>query len=206
MQMVHACVVGRHPDDSSDENEDIAQAIEQVKTSDVRLARAGSLVEFLAAVAQLRNRYGLLDLLDVIDHGRPGVQMIGRDVLFASDADFCSPLRGQLSACAIAGHLSPFAHVRLLGCVVATDDDADATTPAAGRLVLYKTARALGERRTVFGTLRPTNSGDFADVGYLLPTLENEILFSSLAALDGDPPSHKVRRPALGWLRGERCP
>lgn len=205
--MTHLIVVGSDPPGvaSSEEHDEIAAAVAAAKSTDVHLARASSLAELITLVGEIRNRHGLIDVLDIVDHGRAGCQMIGRDVMLASDDDYCTPLKGELTARSLAGHLHPHAHLRLLGCRTATDDDGLVATSAAGRLMLYKTARALGARRVVFGTIRATTVNDFSDAGYLLPNLEDEILCSSLAALDGDPPAYSERRIKVGLLRGERC-
>src|SRR6185503_672975 len=132
-------------------------------------------------------RYGPIDVLDLYDHGGDGHQRMGDQQLFRSDGTQTGPLIGEDIALAIAPRLTETAHVRLIGC-----DTSSAVLPAPGRFLLIKLARALGGRRTVFGTMNVTDPDDFDQRG-LKPGREPSLLFSSSAALDMEAPTPEER-------------
>jgi hypothetical protein len=135
---------------------------------------------------------GRVEQLDIFDHGAEGMQMLGGGALFASDARPETELLGLPLAGRIAPYLTETAQVRLLGCNTAEGK--------AGRLLLLKLARALGERRIVFGTIDRVIEDDFDRAGYAR-VMEHQRLFSSIAALDAEAPRAMRRFENLREIR-----
>ncbi|CAN5268904.1 hypothetical protein BH11MYX1_BH11MYX1_12320 [soil metagenome] len=158
----------------------------------VRCRSPRELIEVVdAAVA----RRGLLDILDLFDHGTPGLQAMGDAVLFASDLDPDSDLENVEIARPLGRYLKPFGYVRLLGCRTALE-----STTRSGRLLLIKLARALGAHRVVFGTNDTIYQTAFDEEGFLT-TQELRFLFSSLAAIDGPAPEIEARMASILKIR-----
>ncbi len=135
---------------------------------------------------------GRIAQLDIFDHGAEGMQMLGAGALFASDAVPGSELVGLPLAARLAPYLTETAQVRLLGC--------NTGEGKAGRLLLLKLARALGERRIVFGTIDRVVEDDFDRAGYAR-VMEHQRLFSSVAALDAEAPGAMRRFENLREVR-----
>jgi hypothetical protein len=142
-----------------------------------------------------------IDILDIVDHGRPGSIHIGDDMLFESDEYPDHPLKGCVSPSTVFAHLSELAHIRLLGCNTAVTTVND----PAGRMLLLKLAKALGPYQVAYGTLAAVEPEHFNETGFLEGQARG-LLFSSLAALESEPPSHADRQFNVGrlWAR-VRC-
>jgi len=214
--MIHLIVIGTRAIEDPTTN-DVATAIDaEPHVNDVLVRRCNGVAELLRAIAAVRAEHGPIDILDIVDHAGPGLQHIGDDVLFSTSEDPCQPLIGADTAKTIAESLSPTAHVRLLGCATSLavpnfEEESETTRPAVlpsltsrGQLLLFKLGAALGRSRTAFGTLRPTTALDFGSGG-LMPRLENEILYSSLAALDYQAPTESERLSSYGIISGQNC-
>lgn len=179
-------------------------AMDQVDSTIHRLgalvtARCRDAADLVRFVAHHGRGAGLVDTLDVYDHGGLGKQRLGSEILFESSDDRCDRMVGWQTAEALDPHLSAVAQVRLLGCVTAGDG------LARGRLLLIKLARELGASRVVFGTLAKIDATHFTEAGFR-PELEKSFLFSSLAALDGSAPSREERRAHIKEVSSKGCP
>lgn len=160
-----------------------AQAKQQVLAGYDVLACSDRLVETLRA----NLGSGPIDVLDIYYHGGPGLMTLGRSngsclTLFASDEHAATPLHSAVPISELGKLLAPTAHVRLLGCNTAAG--------SSGRMIVYKLARALGEQRVVFGTIDSVLLHHFA-LGRFDCQL---LLFSSLAAIDGEAPKWDQRK------------
>lgn len=194
---VRLLVAGRRPDGTelgdSDQDEVSARAIQTGAFQVRRCDAPRDLVETCEAIAV---HHGKISVLDIYDHGNVGRIRLGSDVLFASDDSPHTELVGRSIATSLSPFLEDTAQVRLLGCLTAGPD----TTALAGRLLLIKLARALGGRRITFGTIITLERGDFSRYG-LRRELEDLRLFSSLAAIDGAPPTIDDRAKNLETVR-----
>lgn len=205
--MVHLVLLGIHNDPDST----TAEIFEQFhrfalgRSPLFVLRRCGGVEDLKAAVKEVTEAGERIEILDIIDHAGPGRQYIGEEVLFDGGDDVCAPLHGAAVAAAISEQLTETCHVRLLGCATAAGAaSAEGNAFGRGRLLLFKLARELGRRRIVFGTLRPTHVLDFT-ASSLEPRLEAEILFSSLAAIDGPAPDKERRLSNWGLIAGQTC-
>jgi hypothetical protein len=125
---------------------------------------------------------GLIDRLDVYYHGSEGEMWMGEEVMFGSDATL-DTMVGSKIAEDLDGLLSDTAHVRLLGCLAGAGQ--------RGRMLLLKLAHHLGKSRVAFGPILDIIPEHFSlDTGRFTTP---EYLFSSLGALDHDPPSKHDR-------------
>jgi hypothetical protein len=139
-----------------------------------------------------------VDRLDIVDHGGPGYQLLGAEVLFASDDDPGSPLENAWLIAELRGKLVETAQVRLLGCSTAGERSHE------GRLLLVKLALLLNAEparpaRIAYGTITGVEIDDFGPDG-LSAAAGRTMLFSSDAALDSLPPGYeeRVRRCSAG--------
>jgi hypothetical protein len=164
------------------------------------VARCDDPRDLVGVVAATAQTYGPIDMLDLFDHGGPGHIRMGSALLFASDADPASELLGRDIASCLSPFLTDTAHVRLLGCDTALLGDPAAKEGLASRLLLVKLARALGGHRVVFGTLTGLGRLHFGPRGFGRDR-EEAMLFSSLAAIDIEPPDEDVRGAELQRLR-----
>ncbi len=157
--------------------------------------RCSSPQDLVAVVDDAVTRSGLLDVLDLFDHGTAGLQAMGDGVLWASDFDPDSELANEQIARALDRYLSPFAYVRLLGCRTALDGGM-----RSGRMLLIKLARALGQHRVVFGTNDSIFQSAFDEQGFRNDQ-EMRSLYSSLAAIDGPAPDIDTRMARIMKIR-----
>lgn len=169
----------------------------------LRVTSPDDLVAKLTSLVERERRR--VDVLDIFDHGNPGVQFLGaptgttRPVLFASDHVFANPLKG-LDAARLRPLLARHALVRLLGCEIGGTDNPSIAVSAgqAGRALVLKLAHALGEQREVLATLVPVGERMFDAAGFR-DGPGRELLYSSHAAFDGDPPADRdANLTALG--------
>ncbi len=157
--------------------------------------RCSSPRDLIALVDDAVSRSGLLDVLDLFDHGTAGLQAMGDSLLWASDFDPDSELANEPIARALDRYLSPFAYVRLLGCRTALDG-----SMRSGRMLLIKLARALGKHRVVFGTNDSIYQNAFDEQGFRTDQ-EMRFLYSSLAAIDGPAPDIDSRMARIMKIR-----
>lgn len=192
---IHLIVLGRRPGlDASPPDVDMDDVEKLVRPTAARLVRrCDTPSELIFHVESVAQTHGLIDVLDIFDHGRSGAQQLGSKILFESDELANSPIENAY----LAAHLRPFlsntAHVRMLGCRTARS--------AAGRFLLVKLAVLFGGRRVVFGTVDGIETDDF-DVAGFETRLERTKLFSSLAAIDGIAPTKKERDRHLDEING----
>lgn len=173
---------------------------------DERVSRLGGLVvarcdrpsDLVQLVSYHGEGRGLVDRLDIFDHGGPGLQLLGDGVLFRSADTVCAPFVGQDIAEALRPHLSEVAQVRLLGCLTAN------ALSDEGRLLLINLSKVLGGHRVVFGTIDKVDGNDFGPGGFD-SLQEPALLFSSLAALDGVAPTRAARDAQLAGLSTVLC-
>jgi hypothetical protein len=161
-----------------------------------RVARCDSpddLIDIVAGDAQAR---GKIDILDFYDHGSIGGMLLGDDVLFHSDGNQYSQLVNEDIARSLSEFLSETAHVRLLGCSTAAADGPS----LEARLLLLKLSNALGAHRVAFGTIEPVVVDDFGSYG-LRRDVEIAKLYSSLSAIDFEPPSPTLRGRSIDATR-----
>jgi Domain of unknown function (DUF4347) len=114
-----------------------------------------------------------IDVLDIYYHGGPGLMTLGRSN---------TPLDSAISISGLGELLAPTAHIRLLGCSTAVG--------SSGRMLVYKLARALGEKRVVFGTIDSVLFHHFPRGRFDCQLL----LFSSLEAINGEAPKWDQRK------------
>jgi len=174
----------------------VADKVSRSVTTVIR--RCSAPEEVVAIADEVRRGFGLIDVLDVFDHGRTGVQHLGGSVLFESDEHPHSSWRGSDIARRLVPYLAPTARLRLLGC-----DTAQLKVPRAGRYLLLKLAKALGGERFALGTIAEIDADDFDDDGFI-QRKEVELMFSSYAALDRDVPCYDEHLLNLGkyWTEG----
>jgi hypothetical protein len=171
-------------------------AAETPELRKVRASESGELVSKLQSVVASERR--LIDVLDLFDHGNPGVQYFGRrvsgerPVLFRSDHLYSTPLQG-LPPDALKDVLSTHAVVRLLGCETGGTSNPSLAVSAgrAGRALILKVAHRLGGQRTVMATVVPVVGPMFGSHG-LLDGPARESLLSSHACWDNDPPTNRI--------------
>ncbi|HWU87406.1 MAG TPA: hypothetical protein VN253_09025 [Kofleriaceae bacterium] len=178
-------IAGRRPDniDPNDLDMDLVERKAEPTPSFI-VRRCDSPRELPIIVESVAQQHGRIDVLDLYDHAGPGRQIMGSADWVRTDGDRNSRLFGDHLVLGLRDSLSDTAQVRLLGCSVA----AAGSGSVAGRLLLFKIASLLGGRRVVFGTIKPLRASDF-DIGGLSRAVEMDLLFSSLAAIDGAPPS-----------------
>lgn len=190
-------VAGRRPDNAVPNDIDMDAVAVQIQESSSLVVRRcetpGQLPSIVEAVAQ---QLGPIDVLDLYDHGSPGRQLLGNQDWVGSDEDRNQDLFGRSTVLGLRDHLRDTAHIRLLGCGTA----GGVSSSRAGRLLLVKMARLLGGRRIVFGTIRAIRASDFGPTGFRR-VLETDYLFSSLAAIDGAPPTTSEREQHLLEVR-----
>jgi hypothetical protein len=161
------------------------------------VARCTTPAELVRIVQTYAHHHGLIDILDLYYHGTNGLQAMGDDVLFESDADPDSDIANVEIARALADSLTPRAFVRLLGCKTALEGQ---LSKRSGRFLLVKLARELGERRVVFGTNSTIFNLAFDQHGFRRDQ-EIRYLYSSLAAIDGPCPDDTTRLANIGAIR-----
>ncbi|MEZ4399029.1 MAG: DUF4347 domain-containing protein [Kofleriaceae bacterium] len=200
--MTHVLVIGSRPDTEDPPDAFMDEVAAYCAASQlVTVVRCERLADFAATIAAVADGR-VIDVLDIFDHGAAGTMWLGDGILFQSNADPASPLVGAAHAQAIARCLAPCAQVRLLGCDVAAQPiGAPVAAAEAGRLLLVKLARVLGRHRVVLGTIRDIGPALWTPDG-LHPDAADDTFFSSLAALDGVPPSLAARVEHLGALVG----
>ncbi len=136
-----------------------------------------------------------IDVLDILDHGNPGVQFLGRNqnersILFGTGPDMTTPLDLPPRFDELKKLLSRFAIVRLLGCDVGGTPNTAVGLNIAGRALALKLAAALGEQRQVLLTLAAIRPTFFDENGFKDgPMFES--MFSANAALDGPAPPNR---------------
>ena len=145
------------------------------------VAHCSTRLEFIEAVRHAAT-VSPLELVDIFDHGAPGAMAIGDELLLNIGA---SPPNVEAFE-SLHHYLAPTAQVRLLGCNTAVG--------SPGRKLLVKLAAELGEQRIVFGTIDRVEPYHFGPDGF---TLVEELLFSSVAALDSEAPSIGARINAI---------
>lgn len=130
-------------------------------------------------------RFGPIDVLDIVDHGAAGGMMMGQEILFLFEDGKLT--KGEGTARCLANSLSQTAHVRLLGCRTACEAGA-----RSGRSLVLAVAQLMGANRVVFGTIERVRSMKHfsQENGFLL---EQNLLYSSLAAIDAYAPSATAR-------------
>jgi hypothetical protein len=129
---------------------------------------------------------GPIDRLDVYYHGWEGQMWMGEKVLFGSDATLDKMTGWDIAEQLVldrAPLLSETALVRLLGCLTGAG--------RRGRMLLLKLAHHLGGSRVAFGPILDIVPEHFSSSTGRFTT--PEYLFSSLGALDHDPPSKDDR-------------
>jgi hypothetical protein len=149
-------------------------------------------VEDLVKTVRLIHRIsGPIDLLDLVDHGAPGVIDLGDDVLFEWRGGTLTV--GAATARRLTPYLAPRGCVRLLGCETARD--------VAGRELLVTLAKHFPDGMQLYGTIDRVVREHFKR-GIFRP--DDEFLYSADAAVDAVAPSLAVRVDNI--LRRSRPP
>lgn len=132
-------------------------------------------------------REGMIDVVDLVDHGDPGIFRMGTGVLFdASGA-------GRHIARWLRPLLTPNARVRLLACRCAVGEE--------GQRLLLMLQRELGEGIAVHGALRQIDLGQFGPRGFK-KLHEERFLFSATEAAARVAPSPEERADeVVEWYR-----
>ncbi len=197
---VHILAIGRRPDGTRPNDilmDDVDAKVDRL--GPLIVARCDSVDDLIKLVSYHGKNQQRVDVLDIFDHGRPGKQRLGREVLFESDGTACGPLTGGSVAGLLSKHLNDVAQVRLLGCQTAT------ASKEKGRFLLIKLARALGGRRVVYGTIDTIDAFDFDENGFR-KELEISYLYSSTAALDAPAPDRGARHANIKASTNAHCP
>lgn len=151
------------------------------------VVRADDPEGLLVAVSAVARR-SVIDVLDIADHGRPGLMRIGKHALFETDTN-----RTDLTGAEVLGSLAALVAeggcIRLLGCRTAAFED--------GRALLRRMARATGNRSRVYGTIGRVQLVHFHAPGFLGA---NNLLFSSEAAIDYPAPTDEDREHNLNLV------
>ena len=192
-------IAGRRPDDM-DPNDLDMDLVERkaVQTPSFIVRRCDFPRQLPIIVESVAQQHGRIDVLDLYDHASPGRQRMGAEDWVRTDDDRNSTLFGEHLVLGLRDSLSDTAQVRLLGC--STSARAAGVGSMAGRLLLFKIASLLGGRRVVLGTIKPLLATDF-DIMGLRRAIERDLLFSSLAALDGMPPTSDERGEHIREIR-----
>lgn len=145
--------------------------------------------ELISSVVKLvRNCHHTVDLLDIVDHGGPGLMRLGKDVLF----EFKD---GQLAGLEVMQALSLLVSIdgrlRLLGCNTALEDN--------GRGLLTRTAAVSNFSLRMYGMIDRIKQAEFRYAGF---SGAADLLFSSEAAIDHPAPSLADRGTNLGRAYG----
>ena len=169
---IHLLVVAQHASSAFGLGVDQAATLAQ-PTPSFQVARCGSPRELVKTVRGVASRTGQrIDVLDLFDHGLPGRQDMGDDVLF----DHLGT--GMQTALALRPLLTADARVRLLGCETALGPN--------GQALLRLLHETLGGSITVYGTTTMVEAGDpvaqdFDGSGFK-KVREDSFLFSSTEA------------------------
>ena len=198
----HLLIIGRRKVPSAHSDSDMNAVCEMVlPTETLHIKRCDHPTELPSLVMSVAHCHGEIDLLDLYDHGSAGSLRMGSEILFHSDESPLSTLVGHDIALALGPLLRETAQVRLLGCkTAAVIDEVPSLLAQAGRLLLLKLAHALGGHRVVFGTISSIQCSDFSALGFRRE-LESRRLFSSLAALDREPPTYQERGRSVDLIR-----
>jgi hypothetical protein len=136
----------------------------------------------------VRSCHETVDVLDIFDHARPGLVLLGKDTLF----EFKELRLDGVEIMEVLSLLVSFGgSVRLLGCNTALEDD--------GRCLLTRAAAASDFSLRVYGTIDRIGPAEFRKPGFSGST---DLLFSSEAAIDRAAPSSEERRVNLARAYG----
>jgi len=172
-------VVGRHPTPDP-----MTEAVAAIVTA-APAVRCDSPQALVALVAQaVQDQGGLLDRLDLFDHGREGRLRMGDPVLFEYPVG-----GGAVTGSGLAQQLKPYlaegAEVRLLGCKTGAAEE--------GRQLLLQLAEIFGAQRVVYGGLGYIYTLGFDTHGFL-DVLICPYLYSSTEAKKGPAPASSDNR------------
>ncbi|MBK9264230.1 MAG: DUF4347 domain-containing protein [Polyangiaceae bacterium] len=201
---IHILVVGHRPRGHKMPNDSEIDAIAALvaqhapSKSQVFFVRScESPDKLVRIVREIAAKHGLIDTLDLYDHGAGGFLQMGDALLFGRD---------DATDLAIAEQLRPLltkgARLRLLGC--------DTATGAAGRKLLTKLHAAFGGDVTVLGTIASITLSQFDELGFRRKHFEELYLYSSWEAIRDEqanrrPPTFDERDDALiAWGRAQR--
>lgn len=171
---IHLMVIGkrsvehRRPnDDEIDAVVGIVNRIPETRESSFIVRRCCFPSDIVQIVRRVAIEHGKIETLDLYDHGAPGRQRMGHEILFNSDElnlDIARALRPLL-----AEH----ARVRLLGCETAWG--------VRGRKMLLDLRNAFdqNQRVVVYGTIALVNASEFGATGFTRKHLEEIYLVSS---------------------------
>lgn len=199
------------PDTLTDVEIDRIAATHQSGTAYSSVVRCDGADNLLQALEVIVEHKGLIDILDILDHGAPGGILLGKEILFqcgqedlnvspsSNGSGTLKLLHGSKVAPKLNRFLADTAQVRLLGCDTALDE--------SGRQLLLWLAQLIGGNRVVMGTIDRVYEKDFDPrQGF---ALEREILYSSMAALDGPAGDQQMRNKNLvqfAHIMSERQP
>lgn len=149
--------------------------------------------DLVQIVRRVAIEHGKIDTLDLYDHGAPGRQRMGREILFNGaglNLDIARETRPLL-----AEH----ARVRLLGCETAWGD--------RGRKMLLDLRDAFDKNQgvVVYGTIALVDVSEFGEVGFKRKHLEEIYLVSSTEVRDEKVRTLDERTEAnLEWKAAQR--
>ena len=208
---IHVLVVGRRPRDQKMANDSEIDAIaalvgqqelnkpqgEKAKAQVFFVKSCDSPEKLVRIVREIGAKHGLIDTLDLYDHGAGGVLQMGNGLLF----DY-----RDASGLAIAAQLRPLlakgARLRLLGC--------DTAAGEGGRELLMKLHETFEGEVTIFGTIASITLSQFDELGFRRKHYEDLYLYSSWEAIRANDtaqiaPTFEERDQAImAWGRAQR--
>jgi hypothetical protein len=172
---IHLMVIGRRPpkyrmfdDEYIEEVAGVVTRTRETRDSAFLVRRCTHPRELVQIVRRVAVEHGArIDTLDLFDHGAPGLQRMGRDILF-DDAKKNLAIASELRQL-----LSEHARLRLLGCETAWGTN--------GRNMLLDLQEALDVRHSVvvYGSIAPITVAEFGAQGFEGKYFEEICLVSS---------------------------
>jgi Domain of unknown function (DUF4347) len=171
---VHLMVIGRRPPEHAMPDDGLIEAVTEIVTKQPELPETTFFVrrcrfprDLVQIVRRVALEHGRIDSLDLYDHGSPGKQRMGQDILFNSEE------KNLDIATALRPLLAEHARLRLLGC--------DTAWGMNGRKMLLDVRNALDpdHRVIVYGTIALVAASEFGITGFVRKHLEEQYLVSS---------------------------
>lgn len=182
---IHVLVVGHRPVDKKKPNDSEIDAIGALvdkyafPKSQVFFVESCEAPEQLVPILRtITLLHGLIDTLDLYDHGAGGSLLMGNALLFHS-----SNAAGLARAAELRPFLAKGARLRLLGC--------DTARGEGGQTLLIRLHEVFDGDVTIYGTIAGITLSQFDEYGFRRKYFEELYLYSSLEARR-DAPLQKV--------------
>jgi|GEM_PF-4273373 hypothetical protein len=179
---IHVLVVGRRARDRRIANDEEILAVAALSATQAFPHSQVFFVEscdsptlLVQTVRKIVVQHGLIDTLDLYDHGAGGALQMGDALLFAGHEDN----NGLNVAANLRPLLAKGARLRLLGC--------DTAVGHAGQRLLKQLHEVFGGDVTVYGTIAAITLSQFDEYGFKRKYFEELYLYSSLEANRDEP-------------------